>query len=69
MGESFILVNLVSPPSGDKSGPRLKLKLYGGPCPGEVFYFSASDYYETYIKIGRLPFCDVQIEDILLSKI
>ncbi len=69
MGESFLLVNLLPYPTGELPGKRLRLKLFGAPCPGEVFHFNASEFYENRIRIGRLPKCDVQIDDSLLSKV
>ena len=45
---------------------KLRLKLFGGPCTGEVFYFKPD---VDAIKIGRSNQCDVAIEDAVLSKI
>lgn len=64
LGESFIVVNL-EPPT---DRPRLKLKLFGGPCKGEVFTFAERDYHDFHIHIGRLPTCEVVIDDNLISK-
>ena len=52
---------------------KLRLKLFGGPSTGEVFYFTPDDYEPsnpkpTIIKIGRSNKCDVVIEDAVLSK-
>ncbi len=80
LGESFIIVNLVnekfslanysisthdSKESSDCS-QKLRLKLFGGPCTGEVFYFKPDS---DVIKIGRSTQCDVAIEDAVLSKV
>lgn len=80
IGESFIIVNLInekfsvvnysisthdSKESGGESSMKLRLKLFGGPSTGEVFYFKPDT--ET-IKIGRSTSCDVVIEDAVLSK-
>lgn len=67
MGDNFILVNLVENP--DNNLPRLRLKLFGAPCSGDVFYFNASDYSESVIRIGRTTKCEIQIEDSLISKV
>ncbi|CAG9329995.1 unnamed protein product [Blepharisma stoltei] len=67
MGDNFILVNLVASP--DHNSPRLRLKLFGAPCSGDVFYFNASDYNESVIRIGRTTKCEIQIEDSLISKV
>jgi len=56
---------------------KLRLKLFGGPSTGEVFYFrpefdphAPSDQQPTTIvKIGRSNSCDVVIEDAVLSKL
>jgi len=64
LGESFIVVNL-EPPT---DRPRLKLKLFGGPCKGEVFTFAARDYHDSHIHIGRVPTCEIVIDDSLISK-
>jgi hypothetical protein len=64
LGESFIVVNL-EPPT---DRPRLKLKLFGGPCKGEVFSFAERDYRDSHIHIGRVPTCEVVIDDNLISK-
>ena len=63
IGESFIVVNL---DSTERS--KLKLKLFGGPCKGEVFYFSAEDFVESFIHIGRVATSEIVIEDSLISK-
>lgn len=79
MGESFIIVNLInekfslanysisthdSKESHD-SQFKLRLKLFGGPSTGEVFYFKPDT---DVIRIGRSGSCDVVIEDAVLSK-
>ena len=64
MGESFVVVNLVKE-SITESVPKLRLKLFGGPSTGEVFYFTGK---EKKIFLGRKNGCDVHIEDGLLSK-
>jgi len=69
MGDNFILVNIVSPVSPENTMPRLRLKLFGAPCTGDVFYFNASDYQKSTIHIGRVPKCEIQIEDSLISKV
>lgn len=62
MGESFIIVNLIadrldSEEDGYVASPpvtKLRLKLFGGPSTGEVFYFSPDQHSgETIVKIGR----------------
>lgn len=63
IGESFAVVNLET-----QERPRLKLKLFGGPCRGEVFYFTAEDYENAYIRIGRAQSSEVVIDDNLISK-
>ena len=44
---------------------KLRLKIFGGPSTGEVFYFSEKD---CKITLGRKEDCEVYIEDALLSK-
>lgn len=68
IGESFLLVNVLIRPTLRKF-PRLRMMLYGGNCTGEVFYFNATEYYEKKIRIGRLPTCEVHVEDSLISKV
>lgn len=46
--------------------PKLRLKIFGGPRSGEVFYSNGMDWDE--IKIGRSPHCNVTIDDEVLSK-
>jgi predicted component of type VI protein secretion system len=45
---------------------KLRLKLFGGPSTGEVFYFKPDS---DVIKIGRSTNCEVAIEDAVLSKL
>ena len=45
---------------------KLRLKLFGGPSTGEVFYFKPDS---DIIKMGRSNTCDVSIEDAVLSKV
>jgi hypothetical protein len=81
MGESFIIVNLInekfnalnfststhdSKVSNSQSNMKLRLKLFGGPSTGEVFYFKPDS---DIIKLGRSTSCDVAIEDAVLSKL
>lgn len=63
MGDSFLIANFMTP---DRS--RLRLKLFGGACSGEVFFFSASECANSPIRIGRLTDSEVRVEDSLLSK-
>jgi hypothetical protein len=79
MGESFIIVNLINEKFSianysisthdsketHDSHLKLRLKLFGGPSTGEVFYFKPDT---DVIKIGRSNNCDVVIEDAVLSK-
>lgn len=46
--------------------PKIRLKIFGGPRSGEVFYSNGMDWDE--IKIGRSPHCTIRIEDDVLSK-
>ncbi len=77
VGEAHIVVNLLNRDesgevgvsmTGDEDaqrGARLKLKIFGGPTSGEIFYFKNEGQE---ILVGRTPNCDVRIEDKLLSK-
>ena len=67
MGEIFLVANLVKggPEISADSLPKLRLKLFGGPSTGEVFYFTG---HEKKITLGRTNECDVHIEEGLLSK-
>lgn len=50
----------------------MRLKLFGGPSTGEVFYFRPDDEPDKEpqsIKIGRSNQCQVVIEDAVLSKL
>ena len=64
IGESFIVVNLTT----GGVGQRLRLKLFGGPCTGEVFFFNGNEFLSSQIRIGRMFNCEIQIEDSLISK-
>lgn len=44
---------------------RLKIKIFGGPSAGEVYFFTPTD--ET-ILCGRTQECHIRINDKLLSK-
>lgn len=66
IGSSFVVVGLINLPGVNY--PRLRLKTFGGPSNGEVFYFNATEFIERKITIGRMPGVDVQIQDNLLSK-
>jgi len=79
MGESFIIVNLINEKysfanysisthdskNSSENSMKLRLKLFGGPSTGEVFYFKPDS---ESIKIGRSTNCEVVIEDAVLSK-
>ena len=81
LGESFIIVNLINEKfsvanysistydckesQGEGCGMKLRLKLFGGPSTGEVFYFKPD---VDILKIGRSTNCEVVIEDAVLSK-
>lgn len=78
MGESFIIVNLIQERDpnfaslGNPPSTKLRLKLFGGPSTGEVFYFRpdpATPEPSSVIKIGRSNACQVVIEDAVLSKL
>jgi len=49
----------------DDGTSRLKIKIFGGPSAGEVYFFLAQT---EVILVGRTPQCDVRINDKLLSK-
>jgi pSer/pThr/pTyr-binding forkhead associated (FHA) protein len=49
----------------DDGTQRLKIKIFGGPSAGEVFFFRAST---KPLIVGRTPECDIMINDKLLSK-
>ena len=68
IGESFVVVNIVAMKTQETT-PRLRLKLFGGPSTGEVFYFSSNDLPENRIRVGRHSTCEVPIEDGLISKV
>ena len=44
---------------------KLKLKIFGGPSAGEIYYYKEEG--QTII-IGRTPECNIRISDRLLSK-
>ena len=46
---------------------KLKLKIFGGPSAGEIYYHK-QDFTGKKIVIGRTPECDIRINDKLLSK-
>ena len=68
IGESFLLANIL-PRLTLRKFPRLRIMLYGGNCTGEVFYFNATEYYDKKIRIGRLPTCEIRVDDSLISKV
>ena len=68
IGESFLLPSTLSRPNL-KDFPRLQLKVLGGNCCGEIFYFNATEYYDKKIRIGRAAYCEVHIDDSLISKV
>ena len=45
---------------------RIKLKIFGGPSAGEVYYFQSPS--PKPVSIGRAEECEVRINDKLLSK-
>ncbi|CAG9326642.1 unnamed protein product [Blepharisma stoltei] len=67
LGESFLVVNLVSTP--ECSPPKLSLKMYTGSAGGEVWSFHAAQHVNSHILVGRSLNCNIKIEDPLLSKI
>lgn len=71
LGESFIIINILterdeSDTQSDLQFPMLRLKLFGGPSTGEVFFYKPKPNEK--IQIGRMNNCHIQIEDSLLSK-
>lgn len=66
IGDNFLLMNLVR---HDNEHLRLRIKLFGSQSTGDVFYFNALDYKNSFIRIGRTPNCEIRIEDSLISKI
>ena len=46
---------------------NLKLKIFGGPSAGEIYYYRSTGLNKE-IVIGRTPDCDIRINDKLLSK-
>lgn len=67
IGDNFIVVNIL--PDRQKLYPRLRIKLFGGPSTGEIFYFNAPEYHDRRVRIGRQASCEVHLDDNLLSKI
>ena len=53
--------------NSDDPSIKLKLKIFGGPSAGEVYYYK-QDLTGKRIIIGRTPDCDIKINDKLLSK-
>lgn len=53
--------------NADDGTIKLKLKIFGGPSAGEIFYYK-QDHSGKPIVIGRTPECDIRINDKLLSK-
>ena len=51
----------------DDPSIKLKLKIFGGPSAGEIYYYK-QDFTGKKIVIGRTPDCDIRINDKLLSK-
>ena len=52
----------------DDPSIKLKLKIFGGPSAGEVYYYKQGQHVENSITIGRTPECNIRINDKLLSK-
>ncbi|CAI2370941.1 unnamed protein product [Moneuplotes crassus] len=46
--------------------PKIRIKVFGGPNSGQVFYSNGMDTDE--IKIGRSNYCNISINDEVLSK-
>jgi hypothetical protein len=67
LGDNFIVVNIL--PERQKIYPRLRIKLFGGPATGEIYYFNAPEYHDRRVRIGRQSNCEVHLDDHLLSKI
>ena len=67
IGESFMLVNLIHKTQCDMY-PRLRVKLFGGQCPEEIFYFHPQEFYLCNIVVGRSQKCQVTVHDTLISK-
>lgn len=63
MGDNFILVNL----QGELN--KLRLKVYGLKGSIDVFYFNAKEYDSSYVSLGRVPQCDIQLTGSLASKV
>ena len=52
--------------NSDDPSIKLKLKIFGGPSAGEVYYYK-QDLTGERIVIGRALDCDIEINDELLS--
>lgn len=52
----------------DEPSIKLKLKIFGGPSAGKVYYFKQDPSGAKPIVIGRTPDCDIRLNDKLLSK-
>ena len=50
----------------DEDSFRLKLKIFGGPSAGEIYFYKPE--LNKQIVIGRTPDCEIRINDKLLSK-
>jgi hypothetical protein len=64
MGDHYLLVNVI----GDVR-PELKVKVFGPLCVEKVMNFSAEESGNMRVRIGRAGFCQVVLEDNLVSKI
>ena len=53
--------------NADDPSVKLKLKIFGGPSAGEIYYYK-QEFTGKKIVIGRTPECDIRINDKLLSK-
>ena len=52
----------------DDPSLKLKLKIFGGPAAGAIYYYKQGQEESKRIVIGRTPDCDIKINDKLLSK-
>ena len=50
----------------DEPSSKLKLKIFGGPSAGEIYFYKEEAHRQ--ITIGRTPDCNIRINDKLLSK-
>jgi hypothetical protein len=67
VGESYFVCNFIDRGEG---GPQtLRLKLFGGPCTGEIRYYNAEEYVGRHFALGRSPMCEIYIDDNHLSKV